>query len=170
MRLGPGVGRAVGRRPADGAHRAPLGVAVGGVGDGDREASDRPEGEERAPVERRRDGSRERDGQAARMTKNEADLKTLLHPGLHFGHSNGWVQSREDVFSDFKTGKLHYEKINNSQINILEISKKRATVKMNIEASGRVNENEFDLSLHVLQVWVKTKKGWQLYARQSARI
>jgi len=32
-----------------------------------------------------------------------------------------------------------------------------------------VNGTAFKLTLYIMQFWVKTKKGWQLIARQSAK-
>jgi Domain of unknown function (DUF4440) len=105
----------------------------------------------------------------ALLGKDEAALKQVLHKNLSFGHSNGWIQKKGDVLSDFKSGKLTYNKIENSSAVIIDISKKSATVKTTTNAEGVVNGNAFKLTLHVMQVWMNTKKGWQLYARQSAK-
>jgi hypothetical protein len=105
----------------------------------------------------------------ALLGKDEAALKQVLHKNLSFGHSNGWIQKKEDVLGDFKSGKLTYNKIENSSVAIIDISKKWATVKATTNAEGVVNGNAFKLTLHVMQVWMNTKKGWQLYARQSAK-
>jgi len=106
---------------------------------------------------------------AALMQKNETELLVVLHKDLSYGHSNGWIQSKSDVLNDFKTGKLVYNKIENNSSAILSINKKWATVKTNTNAEGAVNGSAFKLTLHVMQVWMKTKKGWQLFARQSAK-
>ena len=105
----------------------------------------------------------------ALLGKEEAVLKQVLHKNLNFGHSNGWVQHKEDVLNDFKSGKLTYNKIENSSVVIIDISKKWATIKTTTNAEGVVNGNAFKLTLHIMQVWMNTKKGWQLYARQSAK-
>jgi hypothetical protein len=105
----------------------------------------------------------------ALMEKNETVLKQVLHKNVSFGHSNGWIQRKDDILGDFKSGKLTYNKIENSSTAIIDISKKWATIKITTNAEGVVNGNTFKLTLHVLQVWMNTKKGWQLYARQSAK-
>ena len=105
----------------------------------------------------------------ALLGKEEAVLKQVLHKSLSFGHSNGWIQRKEDVLNDFRSGKLTYNKIENSSVVIIDISKKWATVKTSTNAEGVVNGNAFKLTLHIMQVWMNTKKGWQLYARQSAK-
>lgn len=105
----------------------------------------------------------------ALLQKDEMVLKSVLHKDLSFGHSNGWVQSKNDVLIDLKSSKLTYKKIENNSSSIINISEKWATVKTNTNAEGMVNGNEFNLVLHVMQFWIKTKKGWQLIMRQSAK-
>lgn len=106
----------------------------------------------------------------ALLQKDERVLKTILNKDLSYGHSNGWIQSKSDVLNDFRTGKMVYNKIENNSSAILSINKKQATVKTNTNAEGTVNGTAFKLTLHVMQVWMKTKKGWQLVARQSAKL
>jgi len=106
----------------------------------------------------------------ALLQKDETVLKSVLHKDLGFGHSNGWIQSRADILNDFASGKLTYKKFENNSSAIVTISKKYATVKTNTHAEGVVNGTAFKLTLHIMQFWVKTKKGWQLIARQSAKL
>ena len=105
----------------------------------------------------------------ALLQKDEAGLKLVLHDDLSFGHSNGWIQSKSDILNDFASGKMTYNKIENNSSVIVKINKKYATVKTNTNAEGVVNGTAFKLTLHIMQFWIKTKKGWQLIARQSAR-
>jgi len=105
----------------------------------------------------------------ALLQKDEDVLKIILNKDVSYGHSNGWIQTKSDVLNDFKSSKLVYNKIENISSAILSINKKWATVKTNTNAEGAVNGTTFKLTLHVMQVWMKTKKGWQLVARQSAK-
>ena len=105
----------------------------------------------------------------ALLQKDENVLKSVLHKNLSYGHSNGWIQSKSDIMNDFKSGKLIYNKIENNSSSIIVITKEYATVKTNTNAEGVVNGTAFKLTLHVMQFWIKTKKGWQLIARQSAK-
>ena len=106
----------------------------------------------------------------ALLEKDSLILAAVLHKEVSYGHSNGWVQTKKDLWSDFVSGKLIYKKIENNSSAIAAISKKWATVRMNTAAEGTVNGKNFNMTLHVLQVWMKTKKGWQLFARQSAKL
>ena len=106
----------------------------------------------------------------ALLQKDKAGLKLVLHDDLSFGHSNGWIQSKSDILNDFANGKVTYNKIENNSSAIVKINKKYATVKTNTNAEGVVNGTAFKLTLHIMQFWIKTKKGWQLIARQSAKL
>jgi hypothetical protein len=105
----------------------------------------------------------------ALLQKDETVLRSVLHKDVSYGHSNGWIQSKSDILNDFTSGKLTYDKIENNSSVIITISKKYATVKTNTNAEGVVNGTPFNLKLHIMQFWIKTKKGWQLIARQSAK-
>ena len=106
----------------------------------------------------------------ALLQKDEAVLRSVLHKDVSYGHSNGWIQNRSDILNDFNSGKLTYNKIEDNSSAIVTISKKYATVKTNTNAEGVVNGTAFNLKLHIMQFWIKTKKhGWQLIARQSAK-
>ena len=105
----------------------------------------------------------------ALLEKNEAVLKQVLHKDVNYGHSNGWIQTKNDVLNDFKSGKLVYNKIENNSAGVINITQKWATVKTNTNAEGTVNGTAFKMTLHIMQVWINTKKGWQLFARQSAK-
>ena len=106
----------------------------------------------------------------ALLQKDETILNSVLHKDLSYGHSNGWIQSKSDILNDFTSGKLTYSKIENNSSAIIIINKEYATVKTNTNAEGVVNGTEFKLTLHIMQFWIKTKKGWQLIARQSAKL
>jgi hypothetical protein len=106
----------------------------------------------------------------ALLQKDETVLKSVLHKDLSYGHSNGWIQSKSDILNDFTSGKLTYSKIENNSSAIIVITKEYATVKTNTNAEGAVNGTAFKLTLHIMQFWIKTKKGWQLIARQSTKL
>jgi hypothetical protein len=106
----------------------------------------------------------------ALLQKDETVLKSVLHKDLSYGHSNGWIQSKSDILNDFTSGKLTYSKIENNSSAIIVINKDYATVKTNTNAEGVVNGTAFKLTLHIMQFWIKTKKGWQLIARQSSKL
>jgi hypothetical protein len=94
----------------------------------------------------------------------------LLHTDVSYGHSNGWVQNKNDIVNDLKSGKLIYNKIENTSVMVVAINSNWSTVRTNTNAEGSINGTAFQLKLHVLQVWMKAKNGWQLLARQSTKL
>jgi len=105
----------------------------------------------------------------ALVAKDTQSLKRLLHNEITYGHSNGWVQTKQDVISDLVTGKLLYNKIESSAAEWTE-SEQWATMRNTTEVHFSLSGKEGYLRLHVLQVWVKTGDDWQLLARQSAKL
>ena len=106
----------------------------------------------------------------ALIEKDYSTLQAVLHNDVSYGHSNGWVQNKQDIVNDLKSTKLVYDKIENSSVTIAAINENWATVRTNTRAEGSINQNAFNFNLHVLQVWLKTKTGWQLMARQSTKL
>lgn len=104
----------------------------------------------------------------ALVVRDSAALVKLLHPSMVFGHSNGWTQTKSDVLNDMSRKFLIYEKMDRQSLSI-SINKKYAHVKERVVVEGNVNGTAFKLTLFVLQLWVETKKGWQLLSRQSAK-
>ena len=106
----------------------------------------------------------------ALLSRDQDVLQSVLHKDLSFGHSNGWAQSKMELLEDGQSGKLAYHKFASSNIHFVALNKKWATVRMDTDAEGTLKGSDFKLKLHVMQVWVKTKKGRQLFARQSAKL
>lgn len=106
----------------------------------------------------------------ALVTKDSSQLALLLDKRLSYGHSNGWVQSKSEVWADFVSGKVVYSTLQSSDIRLLTQDKDGATLVLKLQVAGQLNGKDFSMNLHVMQVWKKDKKGWQLLARQSAKL
>ncbi|MBC7851653.1 MAG: nuclear transport factor 2 family protein [Chitinophagaceae bacterium] len=107
--------------------------------------------------------------EAGLQKKDSSAVKSLLHPALAFGHSNGWVQSAASVIADMASGYLVYQKIEPLSTAI-EMHLPYATVKEKLNAEGNVNGNNFNLKLFVLQLWVNENGSWKLISRQSTKL
>lgn len=105
----------------------------------------------------------------ALVQKNAGELEKLVSQHLRFGHSNGWVQDKDAVLRDMEQGVLIYEDFRQESLQI-ERSGKLAYVKERVEVKGVARGTAFQIKLFVLQQWVKTKKGWKLQMRQSAKL
>lgn len=107
----------------------------------------------------------------ALIAKNYREIEALLYKEVNFGHSTGWIQSRQEVIDDCKSGKLAYQKIERNNLYVAAMGKDWATVRYSGIAEGLNGGKEFKIALHVLQVWVKNNKGkWQLAARQATKL
>jgi len=105
----------------------------------------------------------------ALIEKDTATLKQLLHKNLTYGHSSGWVETKDDVVKDLTSGKLVYYTIKSDSIT-WKADANWASMRSKTKVEVSVNNNRTELNLHVLQVWLKTNKGWQLIARQSTKL
>jgi len=106
----------------------------------------------------------------ALVTKDSSQLALLLDKRLSYGHSNGWVQSKSEIWADFVSGKVIYSTLQSRDIKLLTQDKDGATLVLKLQVAGQLNGKDFSMNLHVMQVWKKDKKGWQLLARQSAKL
>lgn len=104
----------------------------------------------------------------ALVEKDSSVVKSLLHERTLFGHSNGWVQNKDEVIRDMNSGYLRYLIIDRQSISI-KVDGKFAVVKEWMEVTGIKEGTNFKVKLFVLQQWIRTKKGWQLWIRQSAK-
>lgn len=104
----------------------------------------------------------------ALLEKNEALIETLVSPQLIFGHSNGWVQDKQAVLKDMRSGHLSYLQINPSGIRIRMMGKK-AVVEEKVEVEVKLDATQVKLKLFVLQYWERHKGQWKLVLRQSAK-
>lgn len=105
----------------------------------------------------------------ALLKKDAAALQLLLHDNLGYGHSNGWIQTKQDVMADFVSGKIEYKKIEAGE-EYFTIKKHAIAVRSITKVEGVVNGTAFSMSLQVLQVWKRIKKQWVLIARQSVKL
>jgi hypothetical protein len=105
----------------------------------------------------------------ALVAKDTVLLKQILHKDISYGHSNAWVEGKEDLMANLYNGKLTYQKIETKDLK-WTTNKDFANVRSTTEIEYLLDGKEGKLKLHVLQVWVKTNKGWQLLARQSTKL
>lgn len=105
----------------------------------------------------------------ALVAKDTITLKQLLHKDVTYGHSNAWIETKEDIIKDLTSGKLVYHKIE-SRDTKWKVTNDLASVRSTAAIDFILDGKPGTLQLHVLQMWLKTNKGWQLIARQSTKI
>ncbi len=105
----------------------------------------------------------------ALLKKDSVVLKQLLLDGMSYGHSNMWLQSKQEVIADLYNGKLEYKKIEAGPESFT-INSNTIAVRCNTKVEGVLKGTAFSLNLQVLQVWKKVKRHWVLIARQSVKM
>jgi ketosteroid isomerase-like protein len=100
------------------------------------------------------------------LKKDAKALDPLLHPDLLYSHSDGRTQTKADILKDM----ANTQAIKFGEQNV-RVYGDTVLVKGNVEfvntaATGATTT----LNLSLLQVWIKTPKGWQLVGRQSTRL
>ena len=103
------------------------------------------------------------------LQKDSVILKAVLHDKLSYGHSNGWIEKKNEVISHLHNGTLTYTSIEEYEPQFTIVGD-IGLVRMTPDIRVLMKETQLSLKLHVLQVWMKTNRGWQLISRQSTKI
>lgn len=106
----------------------------------------------------------------ALMTTDTNVLKSLLHTDLSMGHSNGWIENKEDILVHLQSGFLVYNEI--KPIGAVQVNSigNFARVRRKIEVKGIADKVKFEMELKVLEVWVLELGKWKLWSRQSLKV
>lgn len=99
---------------------------------------------------------------------NHQALKNKLHNALSYGHSNGWIETKTDVLKHLSAEYLLYNNITEDSMQQF-IKGKIGYVRFLGKFKVTMNGNQNIYKLKVLEVWIKTKHKWQLFARQAVK-
>ncbi|MBK9270045.1 MAG: nuclear transport factor 2 family protein [Saprospiraceae bacterium] len=107
----------------------------------------------------------------ALIQKDQKSLQKLLDKDLSYGHSNGWVETKEELLKNNREELLIYRKIlvDSSSLWVQrkgKIAFIRYEVLVDVEWQGK----PIGLKMHVAQVWRKKYGGWKLLFRQSTKL
>lgn len=104
------------------------------------------------------------------MKNNTKAIINLFSEDISFGHSNGWIQSLDDFKKDFSSKEVIYNEI--SQLEILEIKQNKNTVSLRrtVKVGGLYKNQNFEMKLALLEIWIRKKSVWKLWSRQSVEI
>ncbi len=104
------------------------------------------------------------------ITPDESVFYKLTSPKLTYGHSSGLVEDRETCVSSMVTGKFKFLSLELTDQTV-DISDNTAIVRHRFFAHTHdAGKEPGTVTLHVLQVWQKGNRGWQLLARQAVKI
>lgn len=94
-------------------------------------------------------------------------IDQYLDDSLTYGHSNGWIESKKDFLSNLGS-KIVYHSIKEDSINVV-VNNKVAHARFIAMFEATVDGKQNQFRLKVLEVWVKKRKKWKLFARQAIR-
>ena len=104
------------------------------------------------------------------MENNDSKILELFSDDVSFGHSNGWIQNKDDFKKDFESGKVKYQSVKQTELKELKIKNKFANVRRIIAVKGLYKNETFEMKLSVLEFWIQQKGIWKLWSRQSVKI
>lgn len=105
------------------------------------------------------------------IKKDTIALNDLLHEKLTFGHSNGWIETKESLLNSLPTSKVVYKQIvPHGKVKAEFIHDNLVTLRREQIVIGEYEGQPFDVDLKILEVWVGEGSKWMLIARQSIEV
>ena len=104
----------------------------------------------------------------ALVKKKTVSVNQQTDKALSYGHSNGWVETKNEMIKNLETGYISYQSYREDSINVV-INENMAHARFNAEINATLNGKTAVYQLKVLEVWVKKGKRWVLFARQAVR-
>lgn len=104
------------------------------------------------------------------MKNNDSAILELLSKDVSFGHSNGWVQSFDDFKKDFESKKVSYKSIEQVDFSEFKRNKKTVSLRRKVKVAGIYKIYDFEMTLSLLEIWVKKEKSWKLWSRQAIEL
>lgn len=104
------------------------------------------------------------------LIHNQADsLSLLLDDQVQYIHSNGWVESKQEVLDDLRTGKLNYQSVLVQEAKV-RIYKDTGVVTGKGVFKVALDGKSIDINLLYTEVYVRHKKLWRLVSRHACKI
>lgn len=103
------------------------------------------------------------------LDPTESGLKSISHPSLTYGHSNGKIENQKEFMEAFLTGASDFTSLDFSDIKI-EIVGKTAVVRHVLKAeSADKGKQPGKVNIKVMLVFTKVKSDWILLGRQAVK-
>ena len=106
----------------------------------------------------------------ALLAQDVKTLDKLYASELTYGHSNGHIDTKDTFINTIGTKKEVYNELNLTDMTV-SIVGNNALVRHKMTGNVTLEDGSINKpNLGVLQVWSKTKSGWQLLARQAFKL
>jgi hypothetical protein len=103
------------------------------------------------------------------MKPDETSLNTILASNVSYGHSDGKLETREQLVGHLLSGRYQFVKISFDDVTI-QLSGDTALVRHKLRGDTNDNNTPGRINLGVLLVWQKLENRWQIVARQSFKL
>lgn len=104
----------------------------------------------------------------ALVNKNTVSINQQTDKALSYGHSNGWVETKNEMIKNLETGYLKYNSYKEDSIQI-SMNGNMASARFVADINVALNGTPGNYHLKVLEVWVKKGNRWILFARQAVK-
>lgn len=95
-------------------------------------------------------------------------LKNILHPDLLYIHSNGWTETKADLLSNLKNGKLQYHNVHIKESQV-RVSGNTAIVTGKGVFSVSLEGKQSEFPLYYTEVYVLDNGTNRLISRHACR-
>ncbi len=102
------------------------------------------------------------------VKKNTVSINQQTDKALTYGHSNGWVETKNEMIKNLETGYLSYQSFREDSIAV-SINANVASARFIADINATLNGTPAVFRLKVLEVWVKKGNRWVLFARQAVK-
>ena len=105
----------------------------------------------------------------ALVKKNTVSINQQTDKALTYGHSNGWVETKNEMIKNLETGYIAYQSYTEDSISISlngNVASARFIADINVTLKNKASAYH----LKVLEVWLKKGSRWVLFARQAIKI
>jgi hypothetical protein len=102
------------------------------------------------------------------LVSQDFKLHCYVHEHLSYGHSNGWIEGRRELLGNLASGYTKYYSFTEDSLNVT-IQDKVAHARFLATIDVAVNGKRATYDLRVLEIWVKQKRKWYLFARQAIK-
>ena len=102
------------------------------------------------------------------VKKNTVSINQQTDKALSYGHSNGWVETKNDMIKNLETGYINYHSIKEDSLQVT-VNGNMAHARFVGDYNATMNSNTNTFHLKVLEVWVRKGKRWLLFARQAVK-
>ena len=99
---------------------------------------------------------------------NTVSINQQTDKVLSYGHSNGWVETKNELIKNLETGYMKYNSYKEDSLQVV-INGNMAHARFVADITAALNGKEGNFHLKVLEVWVKKGKRWLLFARQAVK-